>query len=464
MANIDDKLSISRKFLEALDIDPKAGVLVAFSGGPDSSALLTFFMDQFGKSIRVGAAYYNHKLRGGEQSQKETRHAAGICKSAGIELHQGSAKADEVTDFAKTHKISIEESARILRYAFLRSIAEVHGYAFIATGHNADDLAETLIQRFFQGSGVSGLAGIPKIAGNIIRPILEWSREDVAAYNTAQATVVFEDPSNREEHHLRNRVRHTLIPVIREIFPGYRRSLDSLARKMTLEKEFLQHHLDEQPLWDKEGEVFTIDTNAFLSLHPVERIESVRGLYDTIHAGETGTLRLPFRAFTRLIHPPALRDNYVLVRGWGYRLQVHNGKVFFEPDVVFGGEKGYFMVVKKRPGWNPGWSGSLHAAGIQVRVAAGSCSASLPVENIIFPIIVRSRREGDVIKVGSFSKELKKLYNEWNVPEQTRWKIPVCEDKTGIIAVFGSLFGFPDVKPQNNEPVISSESIVFETI
>ncbi len=459
MPSVEDKVISSKKFVEALGVDSSAGILVAYSGGPDSTALLCFFLNQQARSMRIGAAYYDHSLRGDAQSQKESHHVTENAKKARAVLHCGCAIPGEINAYAKENKISVEEAARILRYGFLRSIAESQGYALIATGHTGDDLVETLIQRFFQGSGVGGLSGIPKIAGKLIRPILNWSREDVNSYNALQSLVPFDDPSNGKDNYLRNRVRHSLIPSIREIFPGFRRSLVTLAEKMELEKEYLQRNIAAHVGWQKECDAYTIDIDDFISLHAVERIETVRCLFDGERKGDTGTLRLPFRAFSRLVNMPPLRDNTLLVRGWGFHLQVHGGKVFFEPDVVFRGEKGYFMVVKGCD--ESRRSVTLPTAGIRIQETANGGDTFLPISGITFPLIVRSRREGDVIRVGSFSKDLKKLYNEWNVPEQIRWKIPVCEDKTGIIAIMGSLFGFPDVKTQN--PAMALSSFSFET-
>ena len=461
IANLESKILSTKKFIEAVSAGTGAGILVAYSGGPDSTALLHFFLNHLRDSMKTGAAYFDHRLRGESQSIVETRHVTENAARAGVVLFRGSAESGEIGAYAKGNRISVEEAARILRYKFLRSTAESHGFDLIATGHTADDLAETLIQRFFQGSGVGGLSGIPKIAGKLIRPILSWSRADVDAYNASQALVPFEDPSNGKDTYLRNRIRHSLVPSVREVFPGFERSLATLAEKMGLTREYLERIISAKEHWKKEGDSYAVDVDYFRSLHAVERIESLRYLYDKEHQRSSGTVRLPFRAFSKLVNLPELHDNALLLRGWGFRLQVHGKRVFFEPDIVFRGEKGYFMVVKDRGGSR--WSATLSAAGIRIRETTKAGDTSLPVCGITCPLMVRTRREGDLISVGSFSKNLKKLYNEWNVPEQTRWKIPVCEDKTGIIAILGSLFGFPDLIPQNGAPAAQLAYFSFET-
>jgi tRNA(Ile)-lysidine synthetase-like protein len=461
IANLENKIHSSMEFVEAASAKTTSRILVAYSGGPDSTALLWFIVNQLGDSMTVGAAHFDHRLRGENQSVMENRHVTENAAKVPIELFRGSAEPGEITAYAAAKKISVEEAARILRYEFLRSTAESQGFGLIATGHTADDLAETLIQRFFQGSGIGGLSGIPKMAGSLIRPILTWSRKDVEAYNASQALVPFGDPSNWEDNYLRNRIRHVLIPKVNEVFPGFRRSLATLAEKMELSKHYLVQNTATRALWEKEGDSYFIDIEYFRSLHAVERIESVRCLYDSEHGVGSGTMRLSFRAFSKLVSLPELHDNALLLRGWGFRLQVHGKRVFFEPDIVFRGEKGYFMVVKGRNGVR--WPATLPDAGFCVQETTKAGDTALPIGGITFPLIVRTRREGDVINVGSFSKNLKKLYNEWNVPEQTRWKIPVCEDKTGIIAVLGSLFGFPDAISQNGVPTNQLAFFSFET-
>ena len=170
IADVESKVISSTKFLEALEVDARAGILAAYSGGPDSTALLCLFINKLSDSMRIGVAYFDHNLRGEAQSIEENRHVTENAERAGLEIHRGSAKAGHIYAYAKENGIAVEEAARILRFEFLYSIAETHGYGLIATGHTADDLVETLIQRFFQGSGVGGLSGISRSAGILIRP------------------------------------------------------------------------------------------------------------------------------------------------------------------------------------------------------------------------------------------------------------------------------------------------------
>jgi len=459
--SVEASIQSSKAFLESLSMRSGDRILVAFSGGPDSTALLTFLLGECDDSPnRVAIGYYNHNLRGKEQSSLESDHVAAIAAGLGVQVHCGKADEGEIRRYANKGGISVEESARILRYRFLRDTADSGGYTYIATGHTLDDTTETLIQRFFQGSGVWGLCGIPRVAGDIIRPILNWSRAEVVAFNAQNGLEPFLDPSNSKTMFLRNAIRHSLIPSIRGIFPHFEKSLETLALKMSLARDFIDQAISSKIEWKKTDFSYTLPAVFFEGLHAVERIETVRRLLNRSHKNDSRTVRIPFQAFSTLIKLPGMHDNAVLFRGLGYRLQIHDGNVVFERDVVFDKGKGYFKVIKAYD--TPGWSVSLETVRISVIETGDQIEATVPVDRVSFPLIVRSRREGDVIKVGGISKDLKKLYNDWNVAEQDRWKIPVCEDRSGIIAVIGKPFGYRCLSRFSNAAGGSRAFYLFE--
>ncbi len=459
--SVDNLVVSSRSFLESLNAHRGARILTAFSGGPDSTALLHFLAETFAAdSGRVGVAYYNHRLRGDEEAVSELSHAGDTAEKLRLPFYSGDACSGEIETRARKYKVSVEEAARILRYRFLHDIAEKYGFDFIATGHTRDDLVETLIQRFFQGSGVWGLCGIPKVNGKLIRPILEWSREDVESFNAARSLDPIIDPSNVNTAYLRNYIRHDVIPAVQIAFPDFKKSLATLVSKMKITREFMEDSIAAHATWDMRGDSYSMPLSRFISLHAIERIESVRSLLDQAQQAVHGTLRIPFGAFSALINPPELRDNAILFRASGYRLRIHGEEAFFEPDIVFGKRKGYFKIVSGYE--ETGWYTYLPGAGVCIRKTAEERTSSLPAVSIAFPLIVRSRREGDVLKVGAISKDLKKLYNEWHVPEHERWKIPVCEDRTGVIAVLGEPFGFRNLKRFVNAPRGESMSFAFD--
>ncbi|MBQ9858545.1 MAG: tRNA lysidine(34) synthetase TilS, partial [Oscillospiraceae bacterium] len=151
-------------------------VLAAVSGGADSVCMLHILLELSKEhNFTVCAAHFNHTLRG-EEADRDEAFVKELCTSLGVPFYAGRG---DVAAFAKEQGKSTEEAARIMRYDFLHKTASETGAAKIATAHNADDNAETVILNLARGTGLAGLRGIPPVRDNIIRPILCLTREDV---------------------------------------------------------------------------------------------------------------------------------------------------------------------------------------------------------------------------------------------------------------------------------------------
>ena len=207
-------------------IKPKDRVLVALSGGPDSVFLLYALLalrDEL--KINIIAGHLNHCLRGAE-SNKDEKFVKALAKKEGIKLI--SALRD-VAGYAKRHKLSIETAAREVRRDFLQKIAEKHNCQRIATGHNLNDQAETVLMHIVRGSGLTGLKGIPAVNGKFIRPMLGISREEILEYLRLNKIEWREDSTNKSPDHTRNKIRLTLIPQLKKYNPQIIQSLSNLA-------------------------------------------------------------------------------------------------------------------------------------------------------------------------------------------------------------------------------------------
>ncbi len=216
------------------DMLPSGGrVLVALSGGADSVALLNILLELHDREelVVVGAAHFNHGLRGGEADEDE-RFCAELARSAGIPFEAGRA---DVRAKARREKRSIEEAARIVRYEFLmEAAARLHADA-VAVGHTLDDQAETFLLRLIRGAGARGLGGIRPRAGNVIRPLLDTRRADLRAYSEERGLSHRDDASNLDVSIPRNRIRHELIPYLERSFsPGI---VEVLAREAASARE-----------------------------------------------------------------------------------------------------------------------------------------------------------------------------------------------------------------------------------
>jgi len=194
-------------------------VLVAVSGGADSVALLRALARlKSGGAGRLLAGHFNHALRGAE-SDADERFVVDLCGQLGIACQVGRAPESGL----ETRGDGPEAAAREARYRFLQSAAEQAGARYVVTAHTADDQAETILQRVVRGTGVAGLAGIPRAralgpAVCLLRPLLEIRRSQIEAYLAAIGQTFRTDGTNQCLEPTRNRVRHQLLPLLADQF------------------------------------------------------------------------------------------------------------------------------------------------------------------------------------------------------------------------------------------------------
>jgi len=190
-------------------------ILIAFSGGVDSTGLLNLFLElQRDWPVDLFLGHFNHKIR--SSADRDEAFVRKIAEEKSVKLYVGY---DDVSAYAKANKLNMEEAGRILRYGFLQKTAEQIGNALIATGHTMTDQAETFLMRLFRGSGMRGLSGIhPYRDDKVIRPLLLIEREEIESYLIDKGEAHCLDESNQNPSFLRNRVRNELLPYLRENF------------------------------------------------------------------------------------------------------------------------------------------------------------------------------------------------------------------------------------------------------
>ncbi|HEX6347951.1 MAG TPA: tRNA lysidine(34) synthetase TilS [Candidatus Dormibacteraeota bacterium] len=173
---------------------------MAVSGGPDSTALLLLLRDA---NADLVAAHYDHALR--PESAADAEWVASLCRRLGVPLVSERRKAALPGG-------SLEAAARTLRYDFLERAAQAERCELIAVAHTADDQAETVVLNLLRGAAPTGLRGMPHRRGQVVRPLLGVTREQILEYMREQAVGFLEDASNRDRRFLRARVRHLLMP------------------------------------------------------------------------------------------------------------------------------------------------------------------------------------------------------------------------------------------------------------
>lgn len=217
---------------------PGDRVGVAVSGGADSVALLRVLLELREElGIVLSVAHFNHRIRG-EESDADEYFSASLARDWSLDMHSGFG---DTPVFAKAHKLSLETAARRLRYDFFQKLLGKKTVHKIATAHTLDDQAETVLMRTVRGAGTRGVAAIHPLqaGGAIVRPLLQVRRAEVVDYLEALQQEWREDPSNRAPRHLRNRVRHQLLPLLeREFNPSVARVLADAAEVARAEEEY----------------------------------------------------------------------------------------------------------------------------------------------------------------------------------------------------------------------------------
>lgn len=226
-----------RRTLAALE-DGARGVVAAVSGGPDSIALLRALLEAREPQTPLVVAHLNHRLRGADSDADEAfvtdLHAALAVPFPN--LHIEIARRDIAAE-AHTAGDNLEAHARAVRYRWLAEVARRHGVRWVATGHTANDQAETVLHRLLRGTGLQGLRGIaprrelePGVC--VVRPLLPWTRAEVLAYLDALSQAYRVDASNDDRGRTRNRIRHELLPLLaQEYNPAIVSVLGRLAQQ-----------------------------------------------------------------------------------------------------------------------------------------------------------------------------------------------------------------------------------------
>lgn len=194
-----------REFFRAHGIEP-ASIVAAVSGGPDSTALLLALAELRDEGFTIGCAHVNHHLRGAD-SDADEQFVRELCARLGVELRV----ADGTLDEARVRDVGVEAAAREIRYARLRETREKTRARYVATAHQKNDQAETVLMRILTGTGIAGLRGIhPLRDDGFLRPLLDVTREEIEAFLRERGISARHDRSNDDPRFLRNRVRALL--------------------------------------------------------------------------------------------------------------------------------------------------------------------------------------------------------------------------------------------------------------
>lgn len=250
-------------------------IVVAVSGGPDSVCLLHILTGLCGElGIELHVAHLNHQLRG-DESEADAAYVTDLARKLGV---ASTVESRDVRDYHAKHRVSLEEAAREVRYAFLAGVAASVRAERVAVGHTADDHVETILMHLIRGSGTRGLRGLRPVSRwpysgtgpTIIRPLLELTREETWAYCKRYKLEPRTDTTNLSAEPMRNGIRRQLLPLLEQYNPQVVEALMRTARIAAEDLDFIDREADRLRggVIRREGDAVVIDRVGFTALPP----------------------------------------------------------------------------------------------------------------------------------------------------------------------------------------------------
>jgi tRNA(Ile)-lysidine synthase len=423
-------------------------VLVGVSGGIDSVVLLYalhHLREHLGSRLHV--AHLNHQLRG----QEAVRDAEFVRRFAEQLDIPCTIESRDVPALIRREKLSPQDAARQVRYRFFESLAKLVNAQKIATAHNADDQAETVLLGIIRGVGIHGLGGIrPVLNGKIIRPLLTTPRDQIETFAQTEGLDYVFDSSNSSRKYLRNAIRLDLLPLLKQKFtPAIVRRLTAYAQLFQEDAFFIDKIAGEryiQICQSADGavkihlELFTredVTIQRALIYKAFEEITGSRHGLETIHARSVVELFTQKKTGKRL----SLPGGVIAVRSyiWGYlqrdmylppHRSVSPRSLVIPGKTVFGDFCIETNILETRT------PGSYIRGGTKT---GDELIQHVDYDRVAFPITVRFRLSGDCFRPLGIrgKKRLKKFFIDRKVPRDKRNTIPLFTDNNGIIWVVG---------------------------
>lgn len=401
-------------------------VVAGVSGGADSSALLHVLVDGLRElHLLVVVCHINHQLRGTE-SERDMRFVKTLCETLSVPCH---VLTKDVRALAAKCGLGEEACGRELRYHFFKETAARYGnHVKIATAHTLSDNAETVLFRMARGTGLRGLCGIPPVRGDIIRPLLGVTREQVERYCAEQGIGYVTDSTNASPDYARNRLRLHAVPELKTVNPSFEQSLLHTVETLRQDEEYLTEQAVRALCEADEGDGFSAEALRALA-------SAVRGRALMIICRENGipAEREKIEALNQIITG---KHGKISIAAGRY-VQVCRGLLCFtekqEPSPHF--EIPFQCGRLTLP------SGVTYNSSVVTdwkpmeNVNKNFSIGILDYDKIKGKLVFRSRKSGDVLSLPQrgLTKPLRKLYNEAGIPPQRRGLLSVLCDEQGPV-------------------------------
>ena len=425
-----------------------SSILVGFSGGSDSTALL-HMLSRYSESTgaKIYAAHINHGIRGAEADRDEA-----FCKSFAEKIGvQFSSIRVNVPQIAKDTDESIETAARRIRYEYFDRLMRENNINILATAHNADDNLETILFNIARGTSLSGICGIPDCRpcanGVVIRPILNMEKKEIIAYCTDNCLDYVTDSTNADTEYTRNKIRAEIITVMRQINSGAVKNAARMSENLRADSLCLESMAG----WfiEELREDYSIETEKICGSPASVVNRALIRLYDEFSGGKS--LEYTHINAMRSLALACVPHSSVSLPG-NIEAVIENKRLCFirKQDKEKECEDFYITLCE----------GSNIISQTNSEIVIGNSQSSknvykksillsLTSDKISGELIARKREGGDRIRMGGMSKSVKKLMCDKKIPLPLRSRLPVICDDNGILAI--PLVGVRDGAKFNEE-------------
>jgi len=427
------------------------GVLLAVSGGKDSMTMLDLFnYFKYELKLNLVVCHFNHSLR--DDADRDEKFVKTQCEKYGLKFYS---KKEDVLLYSNENKLSTEEGARFLRYKFFDEVKRIENLEYIATAHNKNDLAETVIMRILRGTGINGLIGIQSERGDLIRPILNFSRDEIEKYIEENNIPFVEDKTNFEELYLRNKIRLNLFPILKNEYNP--RILDAISRLSNIAFDYST--ISREYIASKEGLLWEFNKEKILVY--IEKLKLQSRSFRNIM----------YREFFEFISKDPDGINYKIIEEIDNLIFSKTGKYIEIKNVIFKIEYDKLLIYDKNIFENlesnfyfENLDFSLYSTKFFDIIIEQSCFEEFKKlkhnKNLLFInkkyldfIKIRKRKNGDFLEFDFGKKKLKDIFIDEKISKDIRESIPIFEIENNIVWV-------PNIRRSNRYLVEGNEDII----
>ena len=400
-------------------LDGVKSVLLGFSGGADSTALL-HCMAQL--DITLYAVHVNHCIRG-DEAMRDQHFCEDFCREHDIKLF---VETKDIPQLSKLSGMSVEETARDERYRIFERLRGEYNIDRIATAHNSGDNIETVIFNMTRGAALRGLCGIPPVRGDIIRPLIECSKADIIAYCEDNGLGYVTDSTNNETIYTRNFIRSAIIPQLRAVNPAAETAVTRMTKLLRTDDNFITAEADKLPETMSVTELAALH-DSLLSRRLIRMCggyiggDHINALMELIRAGGNTSVSLPDNIIFKIAGDTVSFEKYTKTE-----------RKFIPETILKHGEN-----------YVPGTDSMVFITDNEKDIKPIKNIYKLFIhkvlnfDKIVGYIYIRSRKNGDRYVFGGMNRNVKKLLCDRHIPVNERDSLPFICDDNGILWIPG---------------------------